>query len=227
MNAAHAYILASRSPRRRALLEALGVEVEVLPSDVDESAIEASTLRAFVMKAAAAKAEAVRKSLPHPDDPRTIIAADTMVTLEGEALGKPRDREEARSMLRRLSGRTHQVLTGLALGLAPEGVWVDAVETDVTFRPLSGEAIDRYLETGAAEDKAGAYGVQEIGGEFIERVEGDLSNVIGLPLDRLRRAMAEAAGDTRYGGRSLRRVVFRAYPEIEAMPPALWSGLPD
>lgn len=223
----HDYILGSRSPRRRVLLEAIGLDVEVFPSGVDESAIEAGSLRSFVMQAAAAKAGAVRRALPRPDDPRPIIAADTMVALDDQALGKPRDRTEAREMLHALSGRTHEVLTGLALSLAPEGLWVDAVRTGVTFRPLAEDSIERYLDTGSAEDKAGAYGVQEVGAEFIERVEGDLTNVIGLPLMCLCRAMLEAVGDDRCSRISLRRAVFRAYPEIEAMPSAIWSGVPD
>lgn len=227
MSSSHGYILGSQSPRRRALLEALGLDVEVLPSGIDESAIEAGSLRSFVMQAAAAKAGAVRRALPNPDDPRPIIAADTMVALDDRALGKPRDRAEARDMLRALSGRTHEVLTGLALGLAPEGLWVDAVRTGVTFRTLSDESIDRYLDTGAADDKAGAYGVQEIGAAFIECVDGDLTNVIGLPLECLCRAMAEAAGDPFCERISLRCAVFRAYPEIAAMPEALWSGVRD
>ncbi len=221
------YILASSSPRRLALLRALGLEVEVRPSGVDESTIQAGSLRSFVMQAALAKAEAVRLALPSRDDPRTIIAADTMVAIGEKALGKPRDLDEARAMLQELSGRTHEVLTGLALGLAPEGIWVDVVKTGVTFRPLSEAMIDRYLMTGAADDKAGGYGVQEVGAEFIEQVDGDLSNVIGLPLEGLRRGMQEAAGDTRLSGASLRRAVFKAYPEIEAMGPAIWSGVPD
>jgi septum formation protein len=227
MSLPHEYILASQSPRRRALLEALGMRIEVFVPDVDEAAIRAASLRAFVMHAAAAKAGAVRAALPSADDPRPIIAADTIVVLDGRALGKPRDRDEARVMLRSLSERTHEVLTGLALGIGPEGVWVDADRSEVTFRPLDEQAIERYLQTGAADDKAGAYGVQEVGAEFIERVEGDLTNVIGLPLVCLRRAMREAVGDDQLVGRSLRRAMFRAYPEIEAMPPALWSGVPD
>lgn len=227
MSSAHGYILGSQSPRRVALLRALGVDVETFTPGVDERAIRASSLRSFVMQAAAAKADAVRRQLPDPEDPRPIIAADTIVVLEGRALGKPADRDDARSMLRALSGRTHQVLTGLALSLPREGLWLDVAETSVTFRPLAEEAIERYLETGAADDKAGGYGVQEVGAEFIERVDGDLSNVIGLPLECLRRAMTEAAGDTRWARTSLRRAVFRAYPDIEAMAPEVWSGVPD
>jgi septum formation protein len=209
------------------LLRALGLDVDVIPSGIDESSIQADSLRSFVMKAAAAKAEDVRRTLPRADDPRIIIAADTMVALGDRALGKPRDRAEARQMLRALSGRTHHVLTGLALGLAPEGIWVDAVKTGVTFRPLSDAAIERYLETGAAGDKAGGYGVQEVGGEFIERIDGDLSNVIGLPLAGLRHAIEEATGDRGLSQVNLRRAVFQAYPDIEAMGPAVWSGVPD
>jgi septum formation protein len=203
------------------------MDVETFTPGVDERAIQASSLRSFVMQAAAAKADAVRRQLPNPEDARPIIAADTIVVLDGRALGKPEDREDARRMLRALSGRTHQVLTGLALSLPKEGLWLDVAETAVTFRTISEAAIDRYLETGAADDKAGGYGVQEVGAEFIERVDGDLSNVIGLPLDCLRRAMAEAAGDTRWARASLRDAVFRAYPGIEAMPAAVWSGVPD
>lgn len=227
MNPSHGYILGSQSPRRAALLLALGLDVETFTPGIDERAIEASSLRSFVMQAAAAKARAVRLQLPNPEDPRPIIAADTIVVLEGRALGKPDDLEDARRMLRALSGRTHQVLTGLALSLPREGVWLDVDETSVTFRPLADDAIDRYLETGAADDKAGGYGVQEVGAEFIERVDGDLSNVIGLPLECLRRAMTEAAGDQRLARVSLREAVFRAYPGIESMSPEVWSGVPD
>jgi septum formation protein len=112
------------------------MRIEVFVPDVDEAAIRADSLRAFVLQAAAAKAEAVRANFPVADDPRPIIAADTIVVLDGRALGKPRDRDDARAMLRALSGRTHEVLTGLALGIGRDGVWVDAERSAVTFREL-------------------------------------------------------------------------------------------
>lgn len=226
MSFKHSYILGSQSPRRAALLAALDVDFEIFPAGIDETALEPAPVRAFVMKAAVAKAEAVRSLLPRSDDPRPVITADTMVILDGELLGKPRDRIHAREMLLALSGRTHQVLTGLALGLSPGNIWVDAESSEVTFGPISPSTIDRYLESGGADDKAGGYGIQELGA-FIERVHGDLSNVIGLPLECLRRGMVEAVGDEQLTGRSLREAVFRAYPDLRALPSRLWAGVPD
>lgn len=171
--------LASASPRRRDLLRQIGVECQVSPVDVDEAPHPGEAPAEYVLRLALAKAraghEAVRRLAPLP-----VLAADTAVTLDNEILGKPRDRQHALFMMRRLSGRSHKVLTAVALidGEASSRLSVSSV----TFRPVSDQEILAYWNTGEPADKAGGYAVQGLAAAFIARLEGSYSGVMGLPL---------------------------------------------
>lgn len=180
-------VLASTSPRRRRLLAMLGTRFELETPAVDESSFDdMAPPDRLVMRLAEAKARDV--ATRRPDD--VVIGADTVVVLDGQVLGKPRDREEARRMLTRLSGRTHQVWTGVAVVHRAAGrAAVEAERTDVTFRPLSPDEVERYVQLGEGMDKAGAYAVQGVGAVFVERLEGCYYNVVGLPLARLHRML--------------------------------------
>ena len=176
-------ILASNSPRRRELLSGLGIdyEVKILPG-IDESYPENLTGEEIPMYIAREKADAYRPSIK-PDE--LIITADTIVCLEGQVLGKPKDESDACRMLRLLSGRTHQVITGVCITTA-EMQRTFAATTDVTFDTLSEEEITHYVNNYRPMDKAGAYGVQEwIGFIGVTRLEGSYFNVMGLPIQRL------------------------------------------
>ncbi len=169
-------VLASQSPRRRELLALLGIAPLVRPAYTDETVRPGETPESYVRRVAAEKATAVPGEL--------VLGADTAVVLGYEILGKPRDGEEARRMLRALSGRVHRVLTGVCLrqgGPAP-AVRDRLVSTDVVFAPLSASQIDWYVATGEPLDKAGAYALQGAGGLFVREVRGSVSNVVGLPL---------------------------------------------
>jgi septum formation protein len=186
------WVLASESPRRQVLLRLLGQPFVVHPAQIEERLPDSTAAPARLAKRLArAKAEAVA---PCYDD-ALIIAADTLVVLDRAVLGKPQSREEARQMLRLLSGRTHRVITALCLLLRQGGrtvrMTLDAPSTRVTFRPLSEAWIEWYIDTGEPFDKAGAYGIQEYGALLVERVVGDYFNVVGLPLPTLVRRLEE------------------------------------
>lgn len=170
-------ILASQSPRRRDLLVAAGVEFSIIVRDTEELKNAAMPPQELCLHNARAKAEAVFRE--HPDS--TVIGADTLVFLDGRPLGKPQGEEEARSMLRMLSARTHHVCTGVSIQ-SPLGVKDIAVLTEVTFRTLAEEDIRRYMELVDVMDKAGSYAFQEHGEMIISSVRGDTDNVIGLPV---------------------------------------------
>ena len=169
-------VLASASPRRLDLLSQIGVRFEVRVPDIDESPMDGEEPTAYVRRLAKAKADAVTSA---PDE--LVIAADTTVDLESMIMGKPSDDHDARSMLRRLSGQTHRVHTGVALRLADQEV-VDVCTTSVTFVPLDEATIDWYVATGEPLGKAGSYALQGAGAALVSAVEGSVSNVIGLPL---------------------------------------------
>ena len=169
-------VLASASPRRHDLLAKIGVRFEVREPDIDESPLAGEGAVAYVTRLASAKAAAVATA---PDD--LVIAADTTVDLDSQILGKPDDDGEASSMLRRLSGRTHRVHTGVSVcrnGLE----LVEACTTLVTFGVLDEATIQWYVSTGEPVGKAGAYALQGAGAVLVSRVEGSVSNVIGLPM---------------------------------------------
>ena len=181
-------VLASSSPRRREILVSLGLVFEVRPTPVDESLRPGedpfdAAERLAREKAAAAAADA---------GDALVVAADTLVVLDGTALGKPRDREDARRMLRALSGRAHDVVTGVAL--SRNGRLASGRElTRVVMAPMTPAEIEAYTASGEPDDKAGAYALQGIGGLFVTRVEGSSSNVVGLPV-RLLYTLAQELG---------------------------------
>ena len=173
-----AVVLASASPRRRELLRLVGIEHTVIPADIDETYPPGEAAAVYAERLAREKAGAIDR------DDAVVIGSDTIVVVDGDVLGKPRDREQAVEMLRRLSGRAHVVMTGVAVawrGRMSSGV----EEVGVTFRALSDDEIRRYVETGEPMDKAGAYGIQGFGATIVDRVDGDYFAVMGLPLDRL------------------------------------------
>lgn len=180
-------LLASASPRRLELLRALGLEPLVRPADVDETLRPGEDPHDAAERLARAKAAAVAAAAPEGS---VVLAADTIVVLGGEALGKPRDDDDARRMLRALRGRAHDVVTGVAL--ARDGRLVSGRETtEVLFAPMTDEEVDAYVASGEPADKAGAYALQGLGGLFVERITGTPSNVIGLPFRLVRRLGAE------------------------------------
>lgn len=179
-------ILASNSPRRRELLARVGIPFEVDAAAVDEgcdlapaAAVEALSRR---------KALAVAKRRPG----RYVLGADTLVALGEAAMGKPKDLEEARAMLRRLSGRTHQVYTGVTVVSPEGGVFTDSDRSDVTFCDLSGAEIDAYVASGEPLDKAGSYAIQGRASLWITHLDGSDTSVIGLPLYLVRRLLTAA-----------------------------------
>lgn len=179
-------VLASASPRRRALLADLNLSFEVEPAPFDEASVAANTPDELVMALARGKAMAVARRRPEA----LVLGADTAVIVDDEILGKPKDPDDARRMLRRLAGRTHRVVTGVALcHLAGEREVVEVESTDVTFGPLTEDEITRYIATGEPMDKAGAYGIQGYGAVLVQGVRGCYFNVVGLPLYRLARML--------------------------------------
>jgi nucleoside triphosphate pyrophosphatase len=186
-------VLASASPRRAALLRAAGIFFDVLAADIDESVVDGETPDDHVRRLASAKAHAVEARVTG----RPVLAADTVVVIDRQILGKPADAAEARRMLRVLSGRAHQVMTGIALtsrakGPAwprrePEGVGgpatlLEVAVTTVEFAPLTEAEIDWYANSGEPADKAGAYAIQGLASRFVRRIDGSYSNVVGLPV---------------------------------------------
>ncbi len=172
-------ILASKSPRRRYLLEKAGLEFTVIPSKVDENSVILSAPDSYVKCLAEAKAGDI--SNRYPDS--WIIGADTIVFIDNTILGKPASRDEARTMLKRLSAKTHQVHTGYCIcHKATDRIFSDSVTTDVSFKNLSEKEIDWYINSGEPFDKAGAYAIQGIGAFMVKRINGSYTNVVGLPV---------------------------------------------
>ena len=185
-------LLASASPRRAGLLAAAGFSFDVVPADVDEQVRPDEDPEAHVLRLARAKVQAV----PAVGHDSVILGADTVVVVDGEILGKPADDRHAASMLRRLSGRSHEVLTGVVVRRG-EREESGVERTSVRFLPLSDQEIARYISTGEASDKAGAYGAQGLASRFVERIDGSYTNVVGLPVPlvcRLLEALGELPG---------------------------------
>lgn len=180
-------ILASGSPRRRELLEAAGLHFEVIPSPAEEIHDASLGMAGLCEENARLKAAAVAKH--HPE--AVVIGADTLVFLDGEPLGKPKDPGEAAGMLRKLSGKTHQVCTGVCIAGSGEAVRKLHAVTEVVFRELDVETISTYLEKTNPLDKAGAYGIQNHGEMIVERINGAFDNVMGLPVSLVLDALAE------------------------------------
>lgn len=184
-------ILASQSPRRIEILREAGFEFRVIPADVNEKPLPHEHPFSLVERLACVKAATVLTA--HAEPSEIVLAADTIVTIDGEVLGKPSDATDARAMLRRLSGRTHTVATGVCIArcdereprrLSDDELPISFVaKTDVTFYKLSDEEIDAYIDSGEPMDKAGAYGIQGTGGRMLVKgIEGDFYNVVGLPI---------------------------------------------
>ena len=177
-------VLASGSPRRRELLSALGLPIEVRPVDIDETPFEGEVADVYVSRLAESKAR------ERGSAGELILAADTVVAIDGELLGKPVDREHARAMLRRLSNQSHQVHTGVAVwDPAEDLLHAELSTTRVIFAELGEPEIEWYVESGEPMDKAGAYGIQGLAALFVESIEGNYSNVVGLPLPTVRRLL--------------------------------------
>ena len=191
-------VLASRSPRRAELLRLVGAQFDVVPADVDERPLPDERAEAHVLRLAEAKARGAAASRPTlaADEETLLLGADTIVTLDRAILGKPAGVEEAKGMLAALSGRIHEVWTGLFLYDAVHARGVgEAVRSIVKFSKLTPDEIDAYVATGEPLDKAGAYAVQGYGAAFVEAIEGSYSNVVGLPLGHLRHLLRLTRGE--------------------------------
>ena len=189
-------ILASASPRRRELLTQAGLAFTVQPANVDETPLPNESAAAYVQRLAVEKAQAVCALHQHDPEPVTVLAADTAVVLAGDTiLGKPTSPADAARMLGLLSGRTHAVLTGIAAVSSAPGARLaaDVEITQVTMNLITPAEIDHYVATGEPLDKAGAYAIQGYAARWIPRIEGDYSNVVGLPLARVIALLAQAA----------------------------------
>lgn len=172
-------ILASKSPRRRYLLAQAGLNFSVEPSNFDESSISLSSPTLFARVLAESKAREISEK--HPD--AWVIGADTIVLIDGMILGKPGTRQEARTMLYRLSGQTHQVLTGYCICCkSANRYFSETVSTDVTFKQLTEDEVEWYIHTNEPFDKAGAYAIQGLGTFLVKSVNGSYTNVVGLPV---------------------------------------------
>jgi septum formation protein len=186
-------VLASRSPRRRELLERASLRFEIQVRDVDETPEPGESPVQLAVRLAKAKAEAVAADL---DSDALVLGADTIVVLGETILGKPTDDEDAARMLRMLSGNCHEVITAFAITVAPAAqLWsTRSVHTKVYFRDLTEAVIERYVATGEPLDKAGGYGIQGLGVQLVARTEGSYSNVVGLPLVEVLECLARMGG---------------------------------
>ena len=174
-------VLASQSPRRKELLGRMGLEFVTQASKIDESAFDGLEARELVATLSREKAQWIARQL---DGETLVIGADTVVVRDGAALGKPKDAEDAVALLLSLSGRDHQVCTGVTV-CRGDRVLTQVEETQMTFRDLTETEVRQYVSTGEPMDKAGAYGIQGLGGLLVEGIRGDYSNVVGLPVCRL------------------------------------------
>lgn len=171
-------LLASASPRRAELLTAAGIRFTVHKVDVDEAPLPGEHPEQHVRRLALEKAAAAATARPEA----VVLGADTVVTIDGAILGKPRDDRDAAAMLRRLSGRDHEVFTGIALAVPGRPIAVDVACTRVWFSVLSPAEVEWYVRSGEPRDKAGAYAIQGLASRFVERIDGSYSNVVGLPV---------------------------------------------
>ncbi len=184
-------VLASASPRRQELLRNAGIAFTVQPADVDETPLPGESARDCAERLARDKALAIVRLRPQD----VILGADTVVVVDDQILGKPTDANDAARMLRLLSGRTHQVITGVCVIAPSSNVNVASETTQVVFADLSEDNIRGYVATGEPMDKAGAYAIQGIASRWIPRIEGDYSNVVGLPIALVHRMLKEKSTD--------------------------------
>jgi len=183
-------VLASKSPRRAEILTAVGWEFEAIAANIDETRMESEDAVSYVRRLAQTKAETVAQRTSHRGP---VLGADTVVVVDGEILGQPRDDEDACRMLKLLRGKWHEVVTGVALmRTGPTSqVLIDHETTRVRFCEMSAGEIDWYVSTGEPSDKAGAYAIQGKGGIFIEEIQGDYFNIVGLPIRLLYELMSD------------------------------------
>ncbi|MCG7532363.1 Maf family nucleotide pyrophosphatase [Psychrobium sp. MM17-31] len=179
--------LASQSPRRRELLEQINIGYELLSASIDETPLDNEAAADYVKRLAVEKA---RAGQAFATENKPVLGADTIVVIDEKLLGKPRDQEHAISMLMALSNRQHQVMTAVALVLDDEVV-CDVVTTSVTFRAISEQEALNYWHSGEPKDKAGGYGIQGLGGQFVEKIDGCYFAVVGLPLMKTQQLIAE------------------------------------
>jgi len=201
MNAPHDHprlILASKSPRRSDLLEQAGLKFSVIPSDFDESTVAMSDPDSYVI--ALAESKAIDISEKHPAS--WVIGADTIVLIDRNILGKPGSKEEARDMLQRLSGKTHQVLTGYCICCKKKNrFFSETIKTDVRFKKLSDAEIEWYIQTEEPFDKAGAYAIQGLGTFLVKSINGSYTNVVGLPVcEVMEHLISEGVVELNLGG---------------------------
>jgi len=195
-------ILASASPRRAELLSRLGLTFDVVPSEVPEDLLPDETPAAHAERLSREKASAVATSYPEA----LVVAGDTVVVRDGHVLGKPRDEDDAVSMLLSLSDRSHRVISGLALAFPGAEIRSGTLVTDVTFRSFDREFARRYAETREPMDKAGAYGIQGLGSALVKEIRGDYHTVMGLPLPLFLDLLSEGGWEFRFGELVPRRV---------------------
>lgn len=179
-------VLASASPRRAELLRQIGVAFDVCAADIDETRMLNESPYSYVLRMARQKAEAVAPRFTGA----IILASDTSVVIDGDVLGKPQNQSDAHGMLRRLAGRSHQVMTSVCV--LAEACQLVVNQTEVWFRDMSDAEIDAYWHTGEPIDKAGAYAIQGLGAKFVERIDGSYSGVMGLPLFEVANMLAAA-----------------------------------
>ena len=190
-------VLASQSPRRRELLDLIGVTHTVAPADIDESVHDDEAPAAHAERLARTKAQVISAGEPNA----VVIGSDTIVVIDGEILGKPRNASHATAMLQKLSGRTHTVVTAVAVANGAR-VLSGVEHVSVTFRTLTDEMIADYISTGEPMDKAGAYGIQGFGATIVERIDGDFFAVMGLPLGRMIELCSQLGVRYRFGALS-------------------------
>lgn len=188
-------ILASASPRRKELLESIGMDFIVVAANVDESVDAPLSTEEYVLEISKRKAAAVAGAVIRDGITQAVvIAADTVVSIEGRILGKPKDEKDAFDMLKLLENAWHGVYTGICAAFIENGQAIykqDCCQTNVKFKPLTSRQIEEYISTGEPFDKAGAYGIQGEGGKLIEKIEGDYDNVVGLPVANLIKILKE------------------------------------
>jgi septum formation protein len=190
----HPLILGSGSPRRREILSGLGIPLQIVVGSVDESPRPAEVVHDYLSRVVADKLAAALGKIPRADEVPAVLVADTIVVVDGEILGKPRDEDDAAALVSRLVGRTHVVRTRYAIqgGRAPGGPLVErTVESLVTMRDAGPDVVARYAATGEGLDKAGAYAAQGIGAFLVEKIDGSFSNVVGLPACEVARDLVE------------------------------------
>lgn len=185
------FILASASPRRTQLLTQLGIVHQVMPVDIDESPNKGEDAQTLVTRLASEKAAVgYQVAYERNGDDVVVLAADTLISLDGKPLGKPADQNDCKAMLTALANRTHQVLTAVSIKNTYRQ-HTQCIATDVEFGPMTDEDIQAYWQTGEPQDKAGSYGIQGLGAQFVKRINGSYSAVVGLPLFEVRQMLKE------------------------------------